>query len=204
MEEKTVDGIIGFYHLEDWWLSTFTEEEQILMSNTYQPMGYPVANSLTEGKYYGSFSNGQPYPLSSLLSTLACWFRKAEHKSIADRIRKKMAEVAQDNPVDRPGFFNGRHYTTYVEEVKELKRQNQYAEAELLLLNLIDAVEKEHASTGYGLAGWYYGQLGIIYRKQKRPIDDLEVSLRYSIADHDNKKCEEIQAEIDKLKAASV
>ena len=43
----------------------------------------------------------------------------------------------------RTGLYKGRHYTTYVEEVKALKRAGDYAGAERLLLALVGAAENE-------------------------------------------------------------
>lgn len=37
--KKNVKGYIGYYGLEDWWNSTFTNEEKEYIINTYKPMG---------------------------------------------------------------------------------------------------------------------------------------------------------------------
>ena len=75
----------------------------------------------------------------------------------------------------KSGFYKGRHYTDYVDKVKELKRAGEYAEAVALLLQLIDAVEQEANVEGWAVAPWYYEQLAIIYHKQK--VFDAEVSI---------------------------
>ena len=85
------------------------------------------------------------------------------------------------------GFYKGRHYTEYVDKVKELKRTGEYAEAVALLMQLIDAVEQEANVEGWGVAPWYYEQLAIIHRKQK--VYDAEVSIlerfaRMNTGDH--------------------
>ena len=51
-----------------------------------------------------------------------------------------------DEPEQKLGHFKGCHYTTYVEEVKRLKRENMLMEAEGLLVFLIETVEKEALS----------------------------------------------------------
>lgn len=66
-----------------------------------------------------------------------------------------------------PGLVDGRHFTEYVDEVRELRRQGREEEAERLLLRLVDAVEAEAAAEGRGVAPWYYEQLAIIYRKRR-------------------------------------
>ena len=80
---------------------------------------------------------------------------------------------------EKAGLFHGRHYTTYVEEVKQLKRENKLIEAEKLLLTLIYFVEQEGIYTDWGLAPWYYEQLAIIYRKQLRYQDEISILERY-------------------------
>ena len=84
----------------------------------------------------------------------------------------------------RPGTVDGRHYTFYVDVVRDLKRHGRLDEAEALLLRLVDAVEAEAAAEGYGVAPWYYEQLAIIYRKQKRYRDEVDVLTRYVSQPH--------------------
>ena len=73
----------------------------------------------------------------------------------------------------------GRHYVDWVEPVKELKRQVELEEAERVLLACVDAVEREFAVTGFGVAPWYYEQLAVIYRKQERYADEVAILDRY-------------------------
>jgi len=86
------------------------------------------------------------------------------------------------------GFYKGRHYTEYVDKVKELKRVGDYDKAVALLMQLIDAVEQEAKIKGWiTVAPWYYEQLAIIHHKQK--VYDAEVSIlerfaRVNAGDH--------------------
>jgi tetratricopeptide (TPR) repeat protein len=68
-------------------------------------------------------------------------------------------------PSDRPGLVPGRHYTEWVEPVKQLKREGRLEEAEVLLLECVDAVEAQARAEDRPVAPWYYEQLGIVYRK---------------------------------------
>ena len=61
--------------------------------------------------------------------------------------------------------MRGRHYTEWVEPVKQLKREGRLKEAEALLLECVDAVEAQASIEGSPVAPWYYEQLGIVYRK---------------------------------------
>jgi len=80
--------------------------------------------------------------------------------------------------------LRGRHYTTYSEEVKTLRRHGHDDSAETLLLELLEVVEAEAAAKNWGVAPWYYEQLAIIYRKRKDPRAEVAVLERYAAAPH--------------------
>ena len=69
------------------------------------------------------------------------------------------------------GLVDGRHYTTYVEDVRRLKRIGNQEAAERLLLRLVDATEAEARAERWGVAPWYYEQLAILYARRggRRP-----------------------------------
>ena len=94
-----------------------------------------------------------------------------------DRISEKEAALNRGSP----GYVDGKHFTTYIEQVKHLKREERHDEAIALLLNLIAATEAESRESGgpSGVAPWYYEQLAIIYRKVKRHSDEVAVLERY-------------------------
>jgi hypothetical protein len=82
--------------------------------------------------------------------------------------------------MNKPGFYKGRHYSTYVEEVRELKRGEQWGQAEQLLFKLIEATEAEARGVPMGIvAPWYYENLAIIYRKQKNAPAEVAILERY-------------------------
>jgi hypothetical protein len=74
---------------------------------------------------------------------------------------------------------NPDHYSGYVDKVKYLKQQEKLDEAETLLLQLVGETEEESRRASSGVAPWYYEQLAIIYRKQKRHADELAILERY-------------------------
>ena len=78
-----------------------------------------------------------------------------------------------------PGFINGKHYTTYVEDVRALKRNGQFDQAVTLLLQLVGATEAEARAKRWGVAPWYYEQLAIIYAKTKQLVPEIEILERY-------------------------
>ena len=80
---------------------------------------------------------------------------------------------------DRPGYFDGRHFTEYVETINSLKRGQRTDEVIALLLKCVDATEAESHWEGCGVAPGYYQQLAIIYRKEKRFADEVSILERY-------------------------
>jgi hypothetical protein len=101
-----IEGPIGYFGLQDWWLTTFSEQERVYIIRTFQPLGISVRMSaqpldgriettqpaiedhLTRGK----ISRTSQTPIS-LLSSLAGWFQSASDRSIADRILDKASEL---------------------------------------------------------------------------------------------------------------
>lgn len=79
----------------------------------------------------------------------------------------------------KPGFVDGRHYTTYAEEVRRLKRMCDLDRAEALLLRLVQATDAEARANRWGVAPWYYEQLAIIYAKEKELANELAILERY-------------------------
>lgn len=77
------------------------------------------------------------------------------------------------------GFVEGRHYTDWVEVVKEQKRAGNYEQALTMLYRLCDAVEKESQATGHRLAPWYFEQVAIEERRAGRPHRELAILERY-------------------------
>ena len=86
--------------------------------------------------------------------------------------------------MQKPGFYQGRHYTTYPDEVRELKRANRLEAAKNLLLHLIDAVESESRAKRWGVAPWYYEQLAIVYRKQGDRVGEQAILERFVRQEH--------------------
>ena len=77
------------------------------------------------------------------------------------------------------GFIDGRHYTTYVEEIRTLKRAGDHEGAAQLLLRCIDATEAESRAERWSVAPGYYWELAVVYRKLGRLADEATVLERY-------------------------
>lgn len=192
-----IEGLIGYYALGNWWISTFSDAEREYMEQKFQPMGLVRGSrSLTCGKIA---SNSQP--CAEFLNGLATWFHQSEDRSIADRVRQKIVELGKTEPIRGPGYYRGRHFTTYVEEVKELKRTGDFKVAEKLLLDLIEATEAEAKARKWGVAPWYYEQLAIIYRKHKDYRAEVKILERFAKQKHaPGTKPTELMARLKKAK----
>ncbi|MDZ4709397.1 MAG: hypothetical protein SH818_13445 [Saprospiraceae bacterium] len=73
----------------------------------------------------------------------------------------------------------GKHFTDYVDRVKQLMEEKNYPEAIEPLLKLVNETEKEAKKKGLGVAPWYYEQLAVIYRKEKRYNEEVEILERF-------------------------
>ena len=91
---------------------------------------------------------------------------------------------ASSHPVSGPGHYQGRHYTTYVEEVKTHKRIGNTEAAERLLLALVDATEAESRAKGGGVAPWYYEALAKLYRERKDYAAEVAILERFEQQPH--------------------
>lgn len=155
------EGLLGFYGLQEWWLSSFAESERAYIDDCYQPMG-GRSHALTRG----TFSEVR-LPAAEFLNGLNTWFRSCTDSTIAERIHKKISELGEEHPITKPGYYNGRHFTTWVRDFEILKKNGEFTELENLLIELVKATEAQSKVDGMGVAPAYYNELAILYRKQK-------------------------------------
>jgi hypothetical protein len=175
---EKVGGIIAYFGLEEWWFSSFTEEERIYIDARFQPLGSPP-HTLTKGQYVSISS-----PAPEFLNALNSWFRRPHDSKIAELIHKKLIEKSLEQPIQKPGYYKGRHFTTWVRDIKILKKNKDYPGLENLLINLVKATEDQSAENGFGVAPYYYHELAIFYRKQKEYSKEISILTRYSMQKH--------------------
>lgn len=157
-----VEGLIACYGLEEWWFSSFSDNKREYIDNRYQPMGAPP-HTLTQGKI-----SQREQPTPEFLNGLNTWFRSKNDSAIAERIHQKLIELAKEHPIVKPGYYDGRHFTTYVRDFEILKKNGDFSELENLLIELVKATEEESEINSMGVAPAYYSELAILYRKQKK------------------------------------
>jgi len=174
---EKVGGRIAYYELTEWWLSAFSSLERQEIDRRYKPMGLS-AGTLTRG----SLSSSQP--VTEFLHGLESWFEGKEDADIQERIHKKIKDLAQTVPIVGPGYYQGRHFTTFVEDVESLKRGAKTEELETLLLHLVEATEAESRKDGQGVAPWYYEELAMLYRGQKKYGSEVSILERFARQKH--------------------
>jgi hypothetical protein len=170
---KKAGGMLAYYGLEEWWQTTFTDGEQRYIDDRFQPMG-SGSHSLTQGNLVSSSMT-----VTQFLSSLSTWFDSHEDQSIVERILNKMDELARAHPISKPGYYNGRHFTTYVSDVRKLLKDARLEDAESLLIKLVEATEAESNTEGLGVAPWYYERLAIIYRRRREAQKEVTILERF-------------------------
>lgn len=85
--QTRIGGQIGYYRLQDWWLTTFTSEEQNHIVQKYSPFGTSSSIGLVAGEV--SFTSQSAV---EFLRSLASWFNNKADKHLGKRILDKAAE----------------------------------------------------------------------------------------------------------------
>jgi hypothetical protein len=177
-KQEKIEGLIAFYNLQEWWFSSFAIDEREYIDSCYQPMG-ALPHTLTQGTI---LKRQQPAP--EFLNVLNTWFRSSKDSTIAERIHRKLAELGKQFPIVKPGYYDGRHFTTYVRDFESLKKSGKFTELEKLLIELVKATEAESAVDGMGVAPAYYSELAILYRKQKEYSKEISILERFAKQKH--------------------
>lgn len=91
LSKKTkINGQIGYFGLQDWWLITFTQKERDHIEEVYKPLGSdPTSKPLTQGDISWT---SQTAP--GLLHSLAGWFNNPRDRQIAKKIIQKAEDLA--------------------------------------------------------------------------------------------------------------
>jgi len=130
------------------------------------------------------------------MSWLKRIFSKPEKKkdlNAADTFNQCTNEIKSAGTLD-----GGDHYADNVDLIKQLKKDKKYDEAIGVLLKSVALTENESKkanskpvleenfaflsegrSNSWGVSPWYYEQLAIIYRQQKKYADEVSILERY-------------------------
>ena len=111
--------------------------------------------------------------------------RQSEVDAQQRKILGDLSERGPTAPMDPSvGTLDGRRPSEFVDEVKALMRAHQHAEAEQLLLRLLDATEQESQASGAGVAPWYYERLAVLYARRGDRASKVAVLERFARQRH--------------------
>jgi tetratricopeptide (TPR) repeat protein len=171
--KKKVKGHIGYYGLEKWWFSEFSQEERERIEEKFQPIG-SSNSSLTSGDIESSTES-----LLSFLSNLAGWFSKKEDLSIAYRILEKGDSFSKSTKsvLDRHFFFGQKVKAYYKsrENKQYFDEAVKAAEQQIALANKAAREFKAQMPQSALPSHIGYQQLAIILEKQKEFDEAIEL-----------------------------
>ena len=172
-KSKKTKGLIGYFGLESWWLSEFSDDERRHIAETFQPLG-SSGDSLTSGDitYTSQTAVG-------LLQNLAGWFSKEKDRPIAYKLMEKAEELAEtEGSVLDAHFLYGQKLAIYYQDretpgclekaIKACKQQIALAEkaAKAFRREYKDSPLPSHKG---------YQQLAIILEKQGKFDETIEL-----------------------------
>jgi hypothetical protein len=92
---------------------------------------------------------------------------------------RRIGEGGHEAQSERNGTIQGHHYTFWPDTVRALKRDGRVDEALALVLECVEAAERDAPSWGGGIPPWYTEAAGIIYRKRKEFAAEIAILQRY-------------------------
>ena len=181
--KKNVKGYIGYYDLEDWWNSTFTNEEKEYIINTYKPMGASLGGEikiLGEVLIKGNIGYTSHSKLLFLVF-LSSWFSSNKSINIALKIIQQVERIIKENENNNNPLDEHFAYGAMIEIYYKLRdSEKSYFEKAIdacknqirISLKSKDGFLKEYKDSPLPRPTGFQ-QLAIIYEKSKEY--DLEI-----------------------------
>lgn len=168
-----IHGSIGYFGLEDWWLTAFSDDERRYIQATFQPLG-STGDSLTTGviTYTSETAVG-------LLGALAGWFRKPQDQAIAQTILDKAVVLSKGAPLLDVHFLYQQMIETYYKDRDKPEYMEKAAGACRRQIALApDAAKAFKVEYGNSQLPAHkgYQQLAIILEKEGRFQDTIGLS----------------------------
>ena len=169
---QKIKGEIGYFGLQDWWLSELTDLERKYIKGKYQPLG-DSDDSLTNDEI--SYSSRTAV---GFLSALAGWFWRQEDRPLAHKIPEKAEDL-----VDSDTEILDLHFL-YGEKLRVLYKDRDKTGG---LDKAIDACKKQISLAPVAAIAFIeehgdplpshkgFEQLAIILEKQKKYKDAIEL-----------------------------
>lgn len=174
--KRMVKGSIGYFGLEGWWLSAFSDEERQYIQKKFQPLG-SSGDSLMSGEisYTSQTAVG-------LLWALAGWFSMEEERPIAYKILEKAEELSKtETLVLDVHFLYGEKINIYYKDRDKPEYLEKAVEACKQQIELAqkaaDAFKAEYKDSPLP-SHKGYEQLAIILEKQKNFEETIKLCAR--------------------------
>lgn len=206
---ETCGGLISFFGLQQWWFTAFSPAEREYMTATYAPVG-ATSGCLSKGSVANSTLR-----LDVFLNSLASWFPGPQGIAIRKRIFDELATLTIADKHDKPGEYQGRDYTTYVEDIKQHARDGDLDQEEKELLGIIKTMERKArkpkiVKMNFGpdmeytesVAPWYYWRLAVLYRKKKDYAAEIAIIERhFSVPHTDGTRARQLRERLPKAQS---
>lgn len=173
---KAIKGEIGYFGLEEWWLSVFSDDERRYISQRYQPLG-SSGDTLTSANI--SYTSET---VVGFLQNLASWFSGKNDRPIGYKILAKVEELADDKtPVLARHFLYQTKLELHYKDRENPDHREQAIAACLqqirLSLEARDAFKAEYAAFGNAPLPSHrgYQQLAIILEKEMKYREVIEL-----------------------------
>lgn len=111
-KRKRIGGEIAYYGLQDWWLNTFTSEEQAYIVRKFQPLGTGNSSSLITGSISWKSSGS----IVSFLCGLSGWFNNPQDRHISVRILNKAEELSKPCRKNTTGTLSKQEASSIFDE----------------------------------------------------------------------------------------
>lgn len=172
--QEKIGGEIAYHNLTDWWLKTFSEQEQDYIVKTFKPLG-GSGEDLIKGEI--QYSSGSAV---SLLSNLAGWFKNIKDREIGYKLLDKAEKLITDSAevLDIHFFYHNKieFYYRFREEDQEslniaieaCKKQIELSHSAIIAFKKEYENEKLPVHTGYE-------QLAIILEKQAKYDEAIDL-----------------------------
>lgn len=93
--------------------------------------------------------------------------------------QRRTREGGSEARSERIGEVRGHNYTFWPDTVRLLKRDGRVDEALTLLLECVDAAERDAPLWGGGIAPWYTEAAAIVYRQRRDYAAEVAILERY-------------------------
>jgi hypothetical protein len=178
-----IEGLLGYYGLGDWWLTTFSDKEREDIEAVWGYItikGHPIWDErpLTRGHVTSN-------PLSAAEFLMVMGGRGED----SPRTAKVRAKVRELRGGELPGYMNGTYYTEYMKQAKELLRNGKVEEADATVNMALTGLE-EHSRIGPFLTKVdivppaSYWDFAVLYRKLKDYAREVAILERFTRQPH--------------------